>query len=206
MSKGILITSHCSYIRWPRKTSKTHRQDIDKNSGSTNVVPQTSSLATPGDLEMQALGHYPQTSEIWGCVSAICILLSLPRDSDVSSSLRITAKECVRAYRSIICSIHWLYRWGNRSAKKWHNWLISLANEQLSPSSTSILSSEISSRPALWALGSRLNPFLGSECNQHLCPVMHGTSCQVCRCGPCTQRCAIGRIKQLPTFAGLSAL
>ena len=59
---------------------------------------------------------------------------------------------------------------------------------------------------SLWALGSRLNPFLGSECNQHLCPVMHGTSCQVCRCGPCTQRCAIGRIKQLPTFAGLSAL
>lgn len=97
LSKGILITSHCSYIRWPRKTSKTHRQDIDKNSGSTNVVPQTSSLATPGNLEMQALGHYPQTSEIWGCVSAICILLSLPRDSDVSSSLRITAKEHVRA-------------------------------------------------------------------------------------------------------------
>lgn len=36
--------------------------------------------------------------------------------------------------------------------------------------------------------------------NQHLCPVMHSTSCQVCRCGPCTQRCAIGRIKQLPTL------
>lgn len=41
---------------------------------------------------------------------------------------------------------------------------------------------------SLSGLGSCLNPFLGSECTKHLWPVMQGTSCQVCRCGPCGLR------------------